>query len=49
MLTRAEQPSTSETVSSNASAAKSSVATSSIFSTTLESHLYGEWSILVGY
>lgn len=45
----AEQLSTSHIVSFDAAAAKSSVATSSMFSTTPESHLYGEFSILVGY
>jgi hypothetical protein len=45
----AEQPSTSQTVSSDAAAAESSVVTSSMFSTTPESHLYGESSIPVGY
>ncbi len=48
-ITMAEQPSTSQTVSSDAASVESSVTTSSMFSTTLESHLYGEPSILVGY
>ena len=45
----AEQPLTSQTVSSDVAAAESFVATSSMFSTTPELHLYGESSILVGY
>jgi len=48
-LTMAKQPSTSQTVSSDAATTKSFVVTSSMFSTTPESHLYGESSILVGY
>ena len=48
-LTMVEQPSTSQTVSFDAAMAESSITTSSMFSTTPESHLYGESSILIGY
>lgn len=48
-LNMAEKPSTSQTVSSNATVVESSVVTSLMFSTTPESHLYGESSISVGY
>ena len=48
-LTMAEQLSTSQTVSSDAAAAESSIATSSMFSITPESHLYGKSSVPVGY
>jgi len=44
-----EQLSTSQTISSDAVVAESYVATSSMFSTTPESHLYGESSVPVGY
>ena len=45
----AKQPSTSQTISSDAATVESSVVTYSMFSTTPESHLYGESSILIGY
>ena len=48
-LTMAEQPSASQTVSYDADVVEYYVVTSSMFSTTPESHLYGESSILVGY
>ena len=47
-LTMFKQPSTSQTVSSDEAAAESFVATSSLFSTTPKSHLYGESSIPIG-
>ena len=48
-LAMAKQLLTSQTVSSNAAVADSSVVTSSMSSTTPQSHLYGESSILIGY
>ena len=48
-LTMVEQPLTSQTVSFDVAAAESFVVTPSMFSTTPESHLYGEFSILIGY
>jgi len=48
-LTMVEQPQTSQTTSSDAVAARSFAATSLMFTTTPESHLYGQPSIPAGY